>query len=458
MELYSSLNSINSQNSTENTVESSAESSLSPHQRLFLKFSAVRQESENICAPLEIEDYGIQTMPDVSPPKWHLAHTSWFFETFLLKPYLKNYQEYHPQFSQLFNSYYNTVGSYFPRPNRGLLSRPTVTEVYLYRNYVDEQMESLIFESGEDYWDEISQRTTLGINHEQQHQELMLTDIKHIFSINPLCPQYRQLPTKGSLQTDQQWLSYQGGLVTIGHSFENNDGSVANDFSYDFSYDNEGPKHKTYINDFSLSSSLVTNGDMLSFIEDGGYNQSRLWLSDAWKIVKEYNWSSPLYWKKKENDWWHMTLNGMQLVDLNAPVCHVSFYEADAFARWSGKRLPTEAEWEIAARPEPIEGNLRDTGYLQPVCSQQNSSLKQIYGDVWEWTQSPYTAYPGYRQENSAFGDFSGEYNGKFMSNQIVLRGGSCLTPENHIRSTYRNFFYPSDRWQCSGIRLAKDA
>jgi ergothioneine biosynthesis protein EgtB len=445
MSLNSSLSSTNSENS--------AEDILSPRQRLFLKFSDVRQESENICAPLEVEDYGIQTMPDVSPPKWHLAHTSWFFETFLLKPFLKDYQEYHPQFTQLFNSYYNTVGSYFPRPQRGLLSRPTVTEVYLYRNYIDEQMENLIFEADENVWDEIINHTILGINHEQQHQELMLADIKHIFSLNPLRPRYRQLQPQVSQSSEQQWLSFQGGLVSIGHSFGDKESSFANDFSYD----NEGPKHQAYINDFSLSSRLVTNGEMLSFIEDGGYSDARLWLSDAWEVVKENDWTSPLYWEKNENDWSYMTLGGMQTIDANAPVCHVSFYEADAFARWSGKRLPTEAEWEIAARPEPIGGNLRDAGNLQPVSSQQNTPLKQIYGDVWEWTQSPYSAYPGYREKNNTFSDFSSEYNGKFMSNQMVLRGGSCVTPENHIRSTYRNFFYPNDRWQFSGFRLAKD-
>ena len=429
------------------------ESSASPHQQLFQKFSTVRKHTEDICAPLEIEDYGIQTMPDVSPPKWHLAHTSWFFETFLLKPFQKNYHEYHPQFAQLFNSYYNTVGSYHPRPQRGLLSRPTVEEVYLYRHYINEQMEKLIFKAEEKYWGEIFSRTILGINHEQQHQELMLTDIKHIFATNPLRPQYRNLLHKDSHSTEQQWLSYRGGLVSVGHS-----STSATD---DFSYDNEGPKHQTYINGFLLSSRLVTNGEMLSFIEDGGYGDARLWLSDAWKIVCENKWTSPLYWEKKDADCWHMTLGGMRKLDLNAPVCHVSFYEADAFARWAGKRLPTEAEWETAASAEPIKGNLRESGYLQPVSLHHGSDsdrLKQIYGDVWEWTQSPYSAYPGYRHENSAFGDFSGEYNGKFMSNQMVLRGGSCLTPEDHIRSTYRNFFYPADRWQMSGFRLAKDA
>ena len=440
------------QNSSLSSIN--AESSLSPRQHLFQKFSGIRQDSENICAPLEVEDYGIQTMPDVSPPKWHLAHTSWFFETFLLTPFLKDYREYRPQYAQLFNSYYNTVGSYFPRSQRGLLSRPTVEEIYSYRNYVNEQMEKLIFEADEKFWDEIKNRTILGINHEQQHQELMLTDIKHIFSINPLRPSYRKLPHRTSHSSEQRWLSYKGGLVSIGQSFSLNDNSHA----VEFSYDNEGPEHQTFINDFSLSSRLVTNGEMLSFIEDGGYDDARLWLSDAWKIVKETNWQSPLYWEKKDNEWWYMTLGGMQSIDINAPVSHVSFYEADAFARWFGKRLPTEAEWETAASPEPIEGNLRDTGYLQPVSSQQSSALKQIYGDVWEWTQSPYSAYPGYRQENGVFSDFSGEYNGKFMSNQMVLRGGSCVTPIGHIRPTYRNFFYPGDRWQFTGFRLAKDA
>jgi ergothioneine biosynthesis protein EgtB len=425
----------------------------SPRQHLFQKFSDVRQDSVEICSPLEVEDYGIQTMPDVSPPKWHLAHTSWFFETFLLKPFLHNYHEYRPQFTQLFNSYYNTVGSYHPRPQRGLLSRPTVAEVYLYRDHVNEQMEKLIFETDESYLNEINNRTILGINHEQQHQELMLTDIKHIFSINPLRPQYRELPLKVSHASEQQWRSYTGGLVSIGHSFEDN----GDFFAYDFCYDNEGPEHQTFVNDFSLSSRLVTNGEMLSFIEDGGYSNVNLWLSDAWKIVCENNWKSPLYWEKRNNDWWYMTLGGMQKVDSNAPACHVSFYEADAFARWSGKRLPTEAEWEIAASPEPIEGNFRDAGYLQPVSSQHNNKLEQIFGDVWEWTQSPYSAYPGYRKDDSAFGDFSGEYNGKFMSNQMVLRGGSCVTPKDHIRPSYRNFFYPGDRWQFSGFRLAKD-
>lgn len=437
-------------NSPLNTTD--IETTQSPQQHLFQKYSGVRKESEDICAPLEIEDYGIQTMPDVSPPKWHLAHTSWFFETFLLKPFQKNYREYHPQFAQLFNSYYNTVGSYHPRPQRGLLSRPTVEEVHLYRRYVDEQMEKFIFEAVDKDWEEIVSRTILGLNHEQQHQELMLTDIKHIFYVNPLRPQYRNIPTKNSYATKQNIIPYEGGLVSIGHSFEDNKNT--------FAFDNEDPEHQTYLNQFSLGSRLVTNGEMQSFINDGGYSDARLWLSDAWKVVCENNWTCPLYWEKKDSDWWHMTLGGMRIVDPHAPVCHVSFYEADAFARWSGKRLPTEAEWEFAASTEPVKGNLRDSGYLQPVSPDKTvdpDRLTQIYGDVWEWTQSSYSAYPGYRQEDSAFSDFSGEYNGKFMNNQMVLRGGSCLTPENHIRSTYRNFFYPADRWQCSGFRLAKD-
>ena len=420
------------------------------HKSLWDKFLLVRQESEKICAPLEIEDFGIQTMPDVSPPKWHLAHTSWFFETFLLKPFLPNYREYHPLFTKLFNSYYNTVGNYHPRPERGYLSRPTVKEIYQYREHINDQMEKLITNFDNKQIDEIHARTILGINHEQQHQELMLTDIKHILGLNPLRPQYVDLPCKDGEVSNQTWLPFQGGLISLGHD----DGSS----EFNFAYDNEGPEHKAYVSNFSLSSRLVTNGEMLSFIEDGGYSDSRLWLSDAWKHVSDNKWGSPLYWENKDNEWWHMTLGGLRVVDKNAPVCHVSFYEADAYARWSGKRLPTEAEWEIAARTAPIKGNLRYAGYLQPVPTQDDGPLKQIYGDVWEWTQSPYSAYPGYRQKNSAFNDFSGEYNGKFMSNQMVLRGGSCVTPEDHIRPTYRNFFYPCDRWQFSGFRLAKDA
>jgi len=294
--------------------------------------------------------------------------------------------------------------------------------------------------------DEIHNRIILGLNHEQQHQELILTDIKHIFANNPCLPQYRKLPPPISQPTEHHWVSYKGGLYSLGHN------------NSTFAYDNEGPEHNTYLYDYSLGSRPVTNGEIISFIEDGGYGDTRLWLSDAWRVVCEQGWKAPLYWEKRDTEWWYFTLAGPRKIDINAPVCHVSFYEADAYARWAGKRLPTEAEWEIAARTQSIEGNLRNSGYLQPASSQQGGHLKQMFGDVWEWTQSPYIAYPGYRQNDSTFSDFSGEYNGKFMSSQIVLRGGSCVTPKDHIRATYRNFFFPADRWQFSGFRLAKDA
>lgn len=413
---------------------------------MLAEFQRIRRDSLAICAPLEIEDYGIQTMPDVSPPKWHLAHTSWFFETFLLKPFLFGYRDYHPQFAELFNSYYNSIGHYHPRPQRGLLSRPTVKEVSTYRTYIDEYMDKLLAQASEADWQEIQRRTMLGLNHEQQHQELMLTDIKHIFASNPLKPRYRQLTYPQGSAPEMAWQGFQGGVMTIGHS--------ENAFAYDnFAYDNEGPAHKVYIDDFLLATRAVSNGEMLAFINEGAYGNPALWLSDAWSKVCAEQWQAPLYWEKHEGEWWQMTLGGLRPLDLHAPACHVSYYEADAFARWSGKRLPTEAEWEIAARESPLEGNLRQADFLQPLPAINEPGLQQIYGDVWEWTQSPYSPYPGYRQQEGAFG----EYNGKFMSSQMVLRGGSCLTPLDHIRPTYRNFFYPADRWQCSGFRLARD-
>jgi len=408
-------------------------------------FLQLRQTSNQICAPLEIEDYGIQTMPDVSPPKWHLAHTSWFFETFLLKPFLPSYREFHPLYSQLFNSYYNTIGSYHPRPERGLLSRPTVQQVYAYREHINEHMLQLIEYANEDDWPEVFTRTQLGINHEQQHQELMFTDIKHIFFCNPLRPRYRESSHKSCIPEKLQWIKYEGGAITQGY-----DAAHSN-----FCYDNEGPSHKIFLQDFQIASRLVTNQEMMDFIKDGGYQDARLWLSDAWDIACKLGWQAPLYWEQRDDQWWHMTFTGMQTVDPHAPVCHVSFYEADAYARWANKRLPTEQEWEHVARPLPIEGNLREQDILQPTSNSTNHGLTQIYGDVWEWTQSPYTAYSGYRQ--TAFSDFSSEYNSKFMSNQMVLRGGSCVTPSNHIRPSYRNFFYPANRWQFSGFRLAED-
>lgn len=412
-----------------------------PAASLASRFQAIRDASETICAPLEIEDYGVQTMPDVSPPKWHLAHTSWFYETFLLKPFVSGYREFHPRFAELFNSYYNSIGRYHPRPQRGLLSRPTLKQVFDYRHHVTETMLQLLNGPQDKHRAEVERRTILGMNHEQQHQELLLTDIKHIFATNPLRPRYRDLPAPPSPKGKPDWQSFSGGLVQIGHA---GDG---------FSYDNEEPQHQVYINDFQLATLAVTNREMLEFINAGAYSDSSLWLSDAWVCLNTQQWTAPLYWELHDDEWQHMTLAGMRPIDLDAPVCHVSYYEADAFARWAGYRLPTEQEWELAARQVPVEGNLRHCDFLQPVAAQGESGLQQIYGDVWEWTQSPYTPYPGYRQQEGALG----EYNGKFMSNQMVLRGGSCVTPADHIRATYRNFFYPADRWQFSGLRLARD-
>ncbi len=412
---------------------------------LLQKYLAVRDDSHRICKPLEVDDYGIQTMPDVSPPKWHLAHTSWFFEVFLLSVYDKSYKPFHPQYDYLFNSYYVTHGKPYPRPSRGLLSRPTVTEIYQYREYVDNAMELLILNADGAARADIESRVILGLNHEQQHQELLFTDIKHIFSKNPLKPVYREpkLYKSGKQKHAPKlaWHDVMAGMVAIGHQGNG------------FAFDNEGPLHKAYSNDFSIASRLITNGDYLEFIHDNAYQTPELWLSDGWSAVNENKWYAPLYWEIQNNLWLQFTLEGLRPIDLDAPVCHVSFYEADAYARWAGKRLPTEVEWEVAARGIAVEGNLRDKNNLWPVVTENDVGLSQIFGDVWEWTSSPYTAYPGYRPAAGSIG----EYNGKFMSNQMVLRGGSFATPQDHIRSTYRNFFYPDDRWQFSGIRLVDD-
>ena len=409
---------------------------------LFTEYIQIRRRTENICAPLEIEDYGIQAAAFASPPKWHLAHTAWFFETFLLIPFLKNYRCYHPRFESLFNSYYDTIGDYHPRHERGLLSRPTVNEVYRYRAHVDEHMVQLLSTVDHPMQDDISLRTRLGIHHEQQHQELLLTDIKYNFFYNPLSPAYtKAIGISHQATQPLQWLSFEGGVHSIGFD---GDG---------FCYDNETPRHKYYLDDFRLASRPVTNAEFVDFIDDGGYRNPDLWLADAWKIINQQSWSAPLYWSLDDGQWHSMTLAGMQPLDMHAPASHVSYFEALAYARWTGKRLPTEVEWEVAAETVPIEGNFVENAHLQPVASEQDSPLQQMFGDVWEWTQSPYTPYPGYKQVHGPLG----EYNGKFMSAQMVLRGGSCATPRAHIRPSYRNFFYPHERWQFSGFRLAED-
>ena len=412
---------------------------------LLARYHAVRRQTCDLCSPLAVEDYVIQSMPDVSPPKWHLAHTSWFFETFLLVPLLKSYRLFHPQYAYLFNSYYETLGTIYSRKHRGLLSRPTTQSIYEYRAYVDEHMEKLVESVAEENWQMCIDRLVLGIHHEQQHQELLCTDIKHIFASNPLKPVYRPLAENRprlTITPDKiAWIPFDGGVINIGHS------------DREFAFDNEQPRHHVYLENFYCGSRLVTNAEYNEFIQDGGYQRSSYWLSDGWKTVKEQQWCAPLYWQRIEDKWWSMTLSGMRVVDDNEPVCHVSYYEADAFARWAGKRLLTEAEWEHAAGSCQLLGNFRESGILHPIPAQRNNSMQQIFGDVWEWTQSPYAPYPGYRLPAGAIG----EYNGKFMCNQMVLRGGSCVTPSSHMRVTYRNFFFPADRWQFSGIRLGAD-
>ncbi|MEO1146443.1 MAG: ergothioneine biosynthesis protein EgtB [Cyanobacteria bacterium J06638_22] len=407
------------------------------------RYGQVRQLSEALAAPLAIEDYGIQSMPDVSPTKWHLAHVTWFFETFLLRPYLKDYIVFHPKFGYLFNSYYEAIGQRHPRSERGLLSRPTVEEVYRYRAYVDDAMRSLLSTQADH--PDVQERTILGLHHEQQHQELLLTDIKHVLAINPLRPAYREdLPQFESAPTPRKetWLDYPENRYTIG--FEGTD----------FAFDNESPKHPVYLQDFWLASRLVTNGEYLEFMEAGGYEKPEYWLAEGWAMLQTQGWNAPLYWETVDGDWQLMTLGGMRSLNLDEPVCHVSYFEADAYATWAGKRLPTEAEWEVAAASVTPAGNLLERGYLHPVPATNVSRPDQLFGDVWEWTQSAYLPYPGFKAASGAIG----EYNGKFMCNQMVLRGGSCVTPPGHIRATYRNFFPASTRWQFSGIRLAGGA
>ncbi len=406
------------------------------------KYNAVRNFFNTLCEPLETEDYVIQSMPDVSPVRWHLAHTSWFFEAFILQKAVKNYKSLHPQYNFLFNSYYVQIGERFTRADRGLLSRPTVKEVFEYRNYVDKNVVDFISNCSEDLLKEYGPAIEIGIHHEQQHQELMLTDIKHVFSRNPLHPVYSDsyLPIVDYIP-EMSFKSFDEGLYEIG-----NPGN-------DFGYDNEFPRHKVYLESFALADRLVTNREYIDFIDDGGYRKTELWLSDGFSKAEQNNWEAPLYWEKRDGEWWNFKLNGFHKVDLNEPVCHVSYYEADAFARWAGYRLPSEAEWEIAAGKLSVSGNFVEDGNYHPISVLEHEPINQMYGDVWEWTMSPYTPYPGYKTLPGALG----EYNGKFMSNQMVLKGGSCATSSSHIRKNYRNFFYPGSRWQFMGLRLAKD-
>lgn len=407
-------------------------------------YDAVRLLTEKLCLPLVTEDFVVQSMPDVSPTKWHLAHTSWFFETFILKPHAKGYTEFDGHFGYLFNSYYNTIGDRHCRQNRGQLSRPTVDQVYAYRAHIDEHMRRLLRDAaGTELMETLQPLVEIGLHHEQQHQELMLTDIKHVFWVNPLRPAYRPHQEQASKSLPAaNWIAFNAGIREIGH-----DGSG-------FAFDNESPRHPEYIASFELASRLVTNWEFKEFIDDGGYDKAEYWLSQGWATVKAEEWRAPLYWIRDEGGWLNHTMSGLRPVADHEPVTHVSLFEADAFARWAGARLPTEAEWEsAAANLNPTRGTFVESEAFHPSIATGSRGLEQMFGDVWQWTGSSYLAYPGYRRPAGALG----EYNGKFMCNQFVLRGGSVATSRTHIRRTYRNFFPPDARWQFTGIRLARD-
>jgi ergothioneine biosynthesis protein EgtB len=410
-----------------------------------LRYQMVRQATERLAAPLSPEDCAVQSMPDCSPAKWHLAHTSWFFETFVLEPTLRDYRHFDPQFRYLFNSYYQTVGTQYQRPQRALLTRPALADVLRYRRHVDEQMQQL-FAQGDALGPDLRAVLELGLHHEQQHQELLLTDIKHLFSFNPLHPAYQSAPKANNrLASPLFWHRYEEGLYQIGHDDNG------------FCFDNEQPRHRVFLKAFELASRPVTNREYLEFMQAGGYSTPTLWLSDGWHKVQQDAWQAPLYWQQQDDQWFTHTLNGWLALSLEEPVCHLSYYEAEAFARWSSARLPTEAEWEVTATSLPVVGNFVESGVLHPQAITSISSASeapgQMFGDVWEWTQSAYTPYPGYQPSPGALG----EYNGKFMCNQLVLRGGSCVSPQSHVRASYRNFFPPEARWQFSGVRLARD-
>lgn len=406
---------------------------------LIAEFERVRRYTEFLCSPLATDDYQIQSIAQTSPPKWHIAHVTWLFEAFVLPRLIPGYKPYNPRFDFIFNSYYYTHGKMHPRASRGLLSRPSLDEVYRYRGHVNVRMRELMESVDDTRWGELAFYVILGLNHEEQHQELLLMDIKHNFSVSPLKPAYRDdLETPKGETRPVRWLERAGGIRQIGHANEG------------FAYDNETPRHEVLLRDHRLADRLVTNGEYLAFVEAGGYADPALWLSDGWALIQREGWTHPLYWEQVDGSWIQFTLGGLRGLNPHEPVCHLSFYEADAYARWSGKRLPLESELETLLAERPVTGNFADSELLHPAPAGDSS---QWYGDLWAWTASPYTAYPGFEPLAGSVG----EYNGKFMSNQIVLKGGCCATPAGHTRASYRNFFYPDERWAFTGLRLAED-
>lgn len=409
-------------------------------------FQRVRSQTLLLTEGLSAEDMVVQSMPDASPLKWHLAHTSWFYEHFILRPYADNYPVFNDDYSYLFNSYYDAIGPRHARPARGLLTRPPLQDILAYRQHIEQYMLPLL----ERQLPEVAELLTLGLHHEMQHQELMLTDVLHLLSANPLAPAVQQTPPPASPQPSEQqlplakMLSHDGGLLQIGATEQG------------FSYDCENPRHQCYLPPFKLASRPVSNGEWLQFIEDGGYQNPLLWLSDGWHCCQQQDWQAPLYWQRHQGEWANFSLSGLHPLPPAAPVCHISYYEADAYARWAGKRLPREQELEVIAEALPAamhDANFLEQHIWQPTSCDNHPGFQKVFGDVWEWTQSPYSAYPGF---SAAQGELA-EYNGKFMANQFVLRGGSCVSPRQQLRSSYRNFFYPHQRWQFSGLRLAED-
>lgn len=431
---------------------------------LYRQYKSVRRRTMALVQTLSDEDMVAQSMPDASPTKWHLAHTTWFFETFILKTYVSDYVWFDEHFCHLFNSYYESIGTQHARPQRGLLTRPPLVQVMHYRRQVDDAIETLLQDfalqaSSDQDFERIAFLLTVGMHHEMQHQELISTDMLHLLWHNPMFPVVHEpREVMATCDVGSHFLDlpnsdlssnvtlFEGGVVSVGAQ-----ANIAQTIQ-GFAYDCECPTHKVYLQPFALSNHLVTNGQWLEFIKDEGYQNSLLWLSDGWRYARDNVWKMPLYWLHRDGEYYQFGLDGLAPVDLQAPVCHVSYYEADAFARWAGRRLPKEQEWEIAARNKPIDGNFLEREYYRPRAA-TGEGLQQLFGDVWEWTQSAFSPYPGFCAEQGALG----EYNGKFMSSQFVLRGGSCITPRLQMRSTYRNFFYPHHRWQFSGVRLAND-